>query len=115
MSGERVPVSELVDLARVRADGRPPTPREIRAALPRGWTLDEDGEHARRDLRLFFREGWILLLGLVLFGTLGGAFLIDAMPRGWAGAGRLVVLVGIVVLIGGVVGPIITRALYRRG
>jgi len=109
-----VPVEELVDLARLGRDGRPPTPRELRAALPRGWALDEDGRHAHRDARLFFREGWILVLGLVLFGAIGGFFLIDAAPRGPAGAVRLLVLIGLVALAGGVAGPLVTRALHRR-
>lgn len=111
---ERVPVSELVDLARVGPGDRPPTPREIRAALPRGWALDEDGAHAHRDARLFFREGWILILGLVVFGIAGAAFLLDALPKGWRGALRLALLVGVVLVLGGVVAPRITRALGRR-
>ena len=114
MSGRRVPVEELVDLPRLRADGRPPTPREIRAALPRGWALDDDLRHAHRDARLLFREGWILALGLVIFGGLGGFLLIDAAPRGWSGALQHLVRVGLVALAGSVVGPLVTRALHRR-
>ena len=110
----RVPVSELVDLERLRSDGRAPTPRQIRAALPRGWALDDDGEHAHKDARLLFREGWILVCGLVVFGSVGLVFLWGAVPRGWSGVLRLVVLVAIVVVVGGLVGPLITKALNRR-
>jgi hypothetical protein len=111
---ERVPVSELLDVARLGRDGRPPTPRELRAALPRGWALDDDGLHAHRDLRLFFREGYVLVLGLLIFGALGAFFLIDAAPRGLAGMLRLAALVGLVLVLGGLAGPLVTRALQRR-
>lgn len=76
--------------------------------------LEPDGAHARRDLRLFFREAWILLLGLVVFGSVGLAFLWGAMPRGWGGVVRLATLVGVVLFAGGIVGPLVTRAVYRR-
>ena len=109
----RVPVEELVDLERLRAGGREPTRRQIRAALPPGWVLDEDGAHARRDLRLLAREGWVLLLGLILFGAAAFFLFWDAFPRGWRGVGRFAVLVALVVFAGGIAGPIITRALYR--
>ncbi len=114
MSGRRVPVGELVDLERVGPAHRPPTPAELRAALPRGWALDDDGEHAHRDTRLLFREGWILVLGLVLFGAIGAVFLWSAMPRGWGGLVRLAVLFAAVLLAGGLVAPLVTRALNRR-
>lgn len=114
MSRDRVPVEDLVDLQSLEARGRPLTPRELRAALPRGWALDEDGRHAHRDARLLFREGWVLILGLLIFGGIGGAFLIDAMPRGWSGALRLAGVAGLTLLAGGIVGPMVTRALYRR-
>jgi len=111
-----VPVERLVDLGELRArKGRDPTPSELRAALPRGWVLQADGRTARRDLRLFFREGWILLVGLVVFGGAGALFLTDAMPRGPAGLLRLAVLIASLALAGGVVGPLVTRALRRRG
>lgn len=109
-----VPVEELVDLAALGHGGRTPTPRELRAALPRGWALDDDGRHAHRDARLLFREGWILALGLLLFGLGGGWFLAGALPRGSAGVVRLALLIGLVALAGGVAGPLVTRALYRR-
>jgi hypothetical protein len=112
-----VPIEELIDagvLAELRRDGRTPAPRDLRAALPRGWALDDDARHAHRDARLLFREGWILVLGLAIFGVLGGFFLLDALPHGWRGALRLGVLIGLAVLAGGVVGPLVTRAVYRR-
>lgn len=110
-----VPVSELVDLDRLGPGHRPPTPRELRAALPRGWVLCDDGVHARRDLRLVFREGWILIAGLVSFGAVGAGFLWGAMPRGWAGLARIAVLVVAVLALGGLVAPMITKTLNRRG
>jgi len=111
---ERVAVEELVDLARLRADGRAPTPAQVRAALPRGWVLEADGRHARRDLRLFFRQGWILALGLVVFGAVGLALFWSTFPRGPAGIVRFALLLGLVLLAGGLVAPIVTRALQRR-
>ena len=111
---ERVPVSELVDLRTLGGPDRAPTAREIRAALPRGWVLDEDGATARRDLRLFFREGWILVLGLVLFGAFGLAFFAQVLPRGGRGLLRFGLLIAGVAVAAGLVAPLITKALYRR-
>lgn len=111
---DTVPVAELVDLEALTAEDRAPTAREIRAALPRGWVLEPDGVTARRDLRLFFREGWILVLGLVLFGAGGAIFFWDVFPRGLAGLVRLALLIGAVLLAAGVVAPVITRALYKK-
>ena len=71
-----VQVRELVDLDSIGPEHRPPTPAELRAALPRGWVLEPDGEHARRDVRLFFRESWILLVGL-----LSGAGIDPKLPQ----------------------------------
>lgn len=112
--GRTVPVSELLDLEALGRDGRPPTPATIRAALPRGWVLEPDGVTARRDARLFFREGWILLVGLVCFGSAGVALFYSTFPKGMRGVVRVVVLLGLMVVIGGVVAPRITRALNRR-
>ena len=109
-----VPLSQLIDLAALRTDGRPPTPRRIREALPRGWALADDNEHAYRDARLLFRQGWILIVGLVVFGSVGLGFLWGALPRGWDGVLRFGVLVGVVLVLGGLVAPTITRALNRR-
>lgn len=111
---ELIPIDQLIDLPALELSDRPLTPRRIREALPRGWALADDNRHAYRDLRLFFREGWILALGLVLFGTIGGFFLLGAMPKGWSGVLRLLGLLCVMLLLGGVVGPLITRALHRR-
>lgn len=111
----RVPIERLVDLELLaRLDGRAPSPARIRAALPRGWALDQDGTHAHRDARLFFREAWILIVGLVVFGSVGLGFLWGAMPRGAHGLLRFGLLLGAVALLGGVVAPLVTRALQRR-
>jgi hypothetical protein len=111
----RIPIGELVDLeALAERDGRAPSPRRIREALPRGWVLEEDGLHARRDLRLFFREGWLLLLSLAVFGALGAAFLLGGLPRGWSGLLRVIVLALLIVLAGGIAGPLVTRAILAR-
>ena len=109
----RVSIAELVDPARLRALGPRPSPAALRACLPRGWVLAEDGLHARRDLRLFFREGWILVLCLIVFGTVGAMFVLGAVPRGWSGLLRVLGLVAIVWLAAGLAGPRITRALRR--
>lgn len=107
---ERVPIEELVDLEALTEDGRPPHPARLRAALPRGWVLEDDHLHARRDLRLFFREGWILIVGLLVFGGLGLLTFWSVFPAGIAGLLRFVALIVVVLLIGGVVGPMVTRA-----
>lgn len=108
-----VHVSELVDLDATGPSHRPPTPAELRAALPRGWVLEPDAEHARRDARLFFREGWILLVGLLVFGGVSLALFWQTFPSGWRGVMRLAALIAVVLLAGGVVAPMITRALNR--
>jgi hypothetical protein len=64
--------------------------------------------------RLFFHEGWMLCLCLVVFGALGAFLVLGALPRGWSGFVRLVVLFGLVLFAGGVAGPLISRALRRR-
>jgi hypothetical protein len=110
----RVPLEELVEPDRLRALGPAPSPRELRALLPRGWVPDEDGRSARRDLRIFFGEGWLLALCLVVFGTVGAVFVLGAVPRGLAGVVRVLLLLVAVGLAAGVAGPMITRALGRR-
>ena len=109
----RVPIAELVEPERLARLGPAPSPAELRALLPRGWVPAEDGL-ARRDLRLFFREGWILVLCLCVFGALGAMFLLGAMPRGLGGALRVLVLALVVWLAAGLAGPLITRALRGR-
>ncbi len=112
----RVLVGELIDLEALRAErgGREPTPANLRAALPPGWALDDDHEHAKKDMRLLFRQGWMLAIGMLLFGAAGILFFIEVFPRGWSGVLRFVILLGILALVGGVVGPMITRGLSRR-
>ena len=75
--------------------------------------MEPDGEHARRDVRLFFRESWILIVGLVVFGGVGAALFWQTFPSGWRGVFRLAGLLVLVLLAGGVVGPMVTRALNR--
>lgn len=111
----RVPIAELLEPAALAQLGEPPHPARLRACLPRGWVPDdEDPHYARRDLRLLFREGWMLALLLVVFGTVGGLFLIGAAPQGWRGVLRLGGLLLVVAVAGGVAGPMITRALRGR-
>jgi len=109
-----VPVEQLIDLSALRQDGRPPTPKQIREALPAGWVLDEDGKTARRDLRVLARDGWVLVLGLVTFGAAGLGLFWHTFPRGGAGIARFFVLIAVVLVAGGLVAPIITRALNRK-
>lgn len=110
----RVPVAELVDLERLGPGNRPATPAEIRAALPPGWVLEDDGRTARADLRLFFRQSWILVFALLSFGTVALGFFWSTLPRGTAGLVRFVLAIAAMILIGGVVAPWITRALTRK-
>ena len=112
----RVPIGELVDLEQLKAKrgGAAPTPANLRAALPPGWALDDDHAYAKKDMRLLFRRGWMLAIGMLLFGAAGIIFFIEVFPRGWSGVLRFVVLLVILALVGGVVGPLITRALNGR-
>jgi hypothetical protein len=110
---QRIPITELVEPERLAALGSAPSPAELRALLPRGWVPAGEGL-ARRDLRLFFREGWILVLCLLGFGALGAMFLLGALPRGWGGVLRVLGLVLVVWLAAGLAGPLITRALRGR-
>jgi len=106
-----VPVEELIDRDALGPD---PSRRALRAALPRGWALNDDGRTARRDVRLLFREGWILVVGLVAFGSAGLGLFVMSFPRGasgWLYAAGLVVALA---LIGGLIAPAITRALAGR-
>ena len=109
-----MPVEELVDLERLRRDGLPPRPSDVRAALPPGWVLDEDGRTAHRDGRVMFSQGWILVAGLVSFGAAAIGLFWMTFPRGWAGVSRALILLVALIVIGGLVAPGITRALHRR-
>ncbi len=110
----RVPVGDLVDLARLTKDGESPSARALREALPRGWVLEPDGRTARRDWRVMAREGWILVLALIVFGSVGLGLLWHGFPRGSSALARLGILLAIVVVAGGIVAPMVTRALHRR-
>jgi len=110
MANERVRIDELIAPEKLREL----RPSELRAALPPGWVPDDDGVHARRDSRVFFRHSWVLLLGLVAFGSAGLFLFWSTFPHGWRGLTRVAILIAIVLLIGGLVGPLITRALNRR-
>ena len=112
---QRVPIEQLVDLDALRKGERDPSPHRIREALPNGWVLDEDPRFARRDLRILARDGWVLVLGLVCFGAVGLGMFYATFPRGLKGIGVFVGLIGIVIVAGGIAGPIITRALTQRG
>jgi hypothetical protein len=111
---DKVPIDQLLDLDALGTDGRAPSPKQLREALPPGWVLDEDGRHARRDLRVLARDGWVLVIGLVLFGAAGFFLFWDSFPRGWRGVSRFGVLILLLLFAGGVVGPMVTRALMRR-
>lgn len=109
------PIEEVLDLAALEKElGRRPSPSQIRAALPRGLVLDEDGQHVRPDRRLLVRNSWVLVTALIVFGGTSLWLFHDTLPRGWAGVGRLVGLVAVMALAGGVVGPIVTRAVLSR-
>ena len=68
----------------------------------------------RRDGRLLFRDGWMLILFLVCFGAAAGGIFWWSAPRGAGGWIRFAIALAIVLLAGGIVAPIVTRALYRR-
>ena len=64
--------------------------------------------------RLFFREGWVLLLALVAFGAAGLGLFWWSFPRGSGAWIRLAVGVVVLVLAGGLIAPIVTRAVRRK-
>jgi hypothetical protein len=55
----------------------------------------------------------MLVLCLIVFGAVGATFVLGAVPRGWAGALRVALLVLGVWLAAGIAGPLVTRALRR--
>jgi hypothetical protein len=63
---------------------------------------------------LFHRDAWILLLGLACFGAAALGLFWQTFPSGWRGVARALVLLAILLLLGGVVGPLVSRALLRR-
>ncbi len=67
-----------------------------------------------RDRRLFHRGSWILVLGLVCFGAASLGLFWQTFPRGPRGVLRALTLLAVLVLLGGVVAPVVTRALRRR-
>lgn len=111
---DKVPIEQLVDLEGLRKDKQRPTPKQIREALPPGWVLDEDNLHARRDLRVLAKDGWVLVIGLVVFGGAGFFLFYDSFPRGWRGISRFGLLIVLILFAGGIVGPMITKALTRK-
>jgi hypothetical protein len=66
------------------------------------------------DGRVLFRDGWMLVLFMVCFGAAGAGLFWWSSPRGGAGWVRFAASVGLVLLAGGLVAPIVTRTLYRR-
>ena len=113
-SAQLVPIEQLVDLESLREGGREPSLQRLRAALPPGWVLQADGRSARRDLRVLARDGWVLLTGLVCFGAVAIGLFRYSLPRDGAGLWTLALLVGSLILVSGLVGPLITKALMRR-
>ena len=115
---ERVSIEQLIDAETLEELGRgkpAPSPHRLREVLPRGWVLDQDPRYARRDLRVLARDGWVLVLGLVSFGTVGLGMMYNTFPRGLRGIGFFIALVVVVLIAGGLVGPMITRSLTQRG
>ena len=66
------------------------------------------------DRRILFREGWMLVLCLVCFGAAAAGLFWWSAPAGVAGWIRLAASVVVVLLAGGIVAPLVTRAIYRR-
>ena len=69
---------------------------------------------AIRDRRLFHRGSWILVLGLVCFGAAAVGLFWQTFPRGARGITRALTLLAILLVLGGVVAPVVSRALLRR-
>ena len=68
----------------------------------------------RRDGRLLFRDGWMLVLFMICFGAAAGGIFWWSAPRGSAGWIRFGIAVLIVLVAGGIVAPMVTRAIYRK-
>jgi len=112
--GKRRRIEALVNLESSSENGATPSARRIRAALPRGWVLEDDGRHARRDRRLFFRQSWILLFALVAFASVAVVFFWGALPHSLLGFARVLAMIALVLVVGGVAGPLISRSLQQR-
>ncbi|MAE46019.1 MAG: hypothetical protein CMJ86_03915 [Planctomycetes bacterium] len=109
------PLNEVLDLAALEEElGRHPSPSQIRAALPRGLVLHEDGLHVRPDRRLGVRHSWVLITSLIVFGGASLWLFKDTLPGGWRGVGRLLGLVAALIIAGGLVGPMVTRVVLSR-
>jgi hypothetical protein len=61
-----------------------------------------------------WREGWILIVAMVVFGVLGGRFIISGITH--TNRGIIGPVLGFILIlgVGGLVAPRITRALRRR-
>lgn len=112
--GRRVPIEQLVDPALFGDGTKTPHPYKLRDALPAGWILEPDLKHARRDRRLLAGGGWVLVIGMVSFGTVAFFIFRDAFPKGIGAYLRLGGMLAILLLAGGVVGPLVTRALTQK-
>jgi len=66
------------------------------------------------DGRLLFGQGWMLALLLLAFGSAALGLFWWSFPRGGAGWLRFAAAVALVLLAGGLVAPVVTRALKRR-
>jgi hypothetical protein len=107
--GRSVPIEELVDPALFGDGTKTPHPYKLRDALPPGWILEPDLKHARRDRRVLAGGGWVLVIGMISFGTVAFFIFRDAFPKGFGGFLRLGAMLAIVLLAGGIVGPMVTR------
>ena len=68
----------------------------------------------RKDGRWMFHDGWILLLALVCFGAAGIGLFVWSAPSGGGGWLRFAAMLAILVVVGGIVAPLVTRTLRRR-
>ena len=67
-----------------------------------------------RDARVLHRHGIVLIVGLVTFGAAGIGLFWSTFPRGWGGITRAAILLAVLLVCGGLVAPVVTRALNRR-
>ena len=76
--------------------------------------IDESTEPPRKARRLFYDEGWVLLIGLIAFGAAALGLFWMVLPSGPAGFLRLAAMAGVLLLCGGLIGPLVTRAIRKR-